>query len=46
MQTTPNIERITKVLSELLSDKHGAKITITAVRKDGGDGSQEKGGAA
>lgn len=31
MQNKPNIDRITRVLSEILSDKHGVKVTIEAV---------------
>lgn len=29
-----NIDRMMKTLSEILSEKHGCKVTITAVPKD------------
>lgn len=29
-----NIDRLMKTLSEILSEKHGCKVTITAVPKD------------
>lgn len=29
-----NIDRMMKTLSEILSDKHGCKVTITATPKD------------
>lgn len=29
-----NIDRFTKTLSEILSDKYGCKVTITATPKD------------
>lgn len=32
-----NIDRLTKALSEILSKKYGAKITITAERKADAD---------
>ena len=35
-----NIERFTKALSEILSDKYGVNITIKAERRSG-DGEQE-----
>ena len=35
-----NIERFTKALGEILSEKHGVKITIKAERRKG-DGQQE-----
>ena len=29
-----NIDRMMKTLSEILSEKHGCKVTITAIPKD------------
>jgi hypothetical protein len=29
-----NIDRLTKALSEILSEKYGCKVTITAIPKD------------
>ena len=29
-----DVDKLMKVLSEILSDKYGAKITLTAVRKE------------
>lgn len=28
-----NVDRLTKALSEILSEKYGCKVTITAIRK-------------
>ncbi|MBO5700928.1 MAG: hypothetical protein J6S71_00655 [Clostridia bacterium] len=37
-----NIERFTKALSEILSEKHGVKITIKAERRDSVIDGQQK----
>lgn len=34
MENRLNIDRMMKTLSEILSEKHGCKVTITAVPKD------------
>lgn len=34
MENRLNIDRMMKTLSEILSEKHGCKVTITAVPKE------------
>lgn len=34
MGNTLNIDRMMKTLSEILSEKHGCKVTITAIPKE------------
>ncbi len=34
MSNRLNIDRMMKTLSEILSEKHGCKVTITAIPKD------------
>ena len=34
MATKLNVDRLMKTLSEILSEKHGCKVTITAVPKE------------
>ena len=36
-----NIHRLLEVMSEILSDKYGVTIRITAIPKDAGNGSNE-----
>ena len=42
MSNRPNIDRIVKVLSEILSDKYNANITIEAIPKSQLKDSQEQ----
>lgn len=34
MENKLNVEKLMKTLSEILSEKHGCKVTITAVPKE------------
>ncbi len=34
MQSSPNIARIMRALSEILSDKHGMTVKVEAVKKE------------
>ena len=44
MANTLNVDRLTQVLSEILSEKHGLEITVTAVPR--GEEPEDHGGVA